>query len=159
MPALAAAVRAAGSSPRTFCTRAKGELVRVTQRPIGERQHFASPGSVQSAQGLSTCLPGRCMYTVHVTLRFEWDPAKSASNRKKHGVSFEEAKSAFSDEHGRLLDDPDHSEDEQRVILLGMSSALRILVVCHCYREANSTIRIISARKANRAEQRQYESR
>ena len=99
------------------------------------------------------------MYTVHVTLRFEWDSAKSASNRKKHGVSFEEAKSAFSDEHGRLLDDPDHSEHEQRFILLGMSSALRILVVCHCYREANSTIRIISARKANRAEQRQYESR
>lgn len=92
-------------------------------------------------------------------LRFEWDAAKSASNKKKHGVSFEEAKSAFSDEQGRLLDDPAHSEHEQRFILLGMSSALRILVVCHCYREANSTIRIISARKANRSEQRQYESR
>lgn len=99
------------------------------------------------------------MYTVHSVLRFEWDSVKNASNRRKHGVSFEEAKSAFSDEHGRLLDDPEHSEREQRFILLGMSSALRVLVVCHCYREANSTIRIISARKANRSEQLQYESR
>ena len=99
------------------------------------------------------------MYTVRVALHFEWDSAKSASNKKKHGVSFEEAKSAFSDEHGRLLDDPDHSEHEQRFILLGMNASLRILVVCHCYREDNSTIRIISARKANRSEQRHYESR
>jgi uncharacterized protein len=99
------------------------------------------------------------MYTVHGTLRFDWDPAKSASNRKKHGVSFEEAKSVFADEHGRLLDDPDHSDNEERFILLGMSTSLRILVVCHCYRQANSTIRIISARKANRSEQRQYDSR
>jgi uncharacterized protein len=99
------------------------------------------------------------MYTVHVTLRFEWDPAKSASNRKKHGVSFDEAKSVFADEHGRLLDDPDHSDDEERFILLGMSVSLRILIVCHCYRQRNSTIRIISARKANRSEQRQYDSR
>jgi uncharacterized protein len=78
---------------------------------------------------------------------------------QKHGVSFEEAKSVFADEHGRLLDDPDHSADEERFILLGMSATLRILVVCHCYRQANSTIRIISARKANRSEQRQYDSR
>lgn len=94
-----------------------------------------------------------------MTLSFEWDAAKSASNKKKHGVSFEEGKSAFGDEHGQLIDDPDHSEHEQRFILLGMSAALRILVVCHCYRESNSTIRIISARKASRSEQRQYKSR
>ena len=99
------------------------------------------------------------MYTVHVTLRFEWDPAKNASNRRKHGVTFEEAKSAFADEQGLVLDDPEHAELEERFILLGMSSSLRILVVCHCYRRANSTIRIISARKANRSEQRQYDSR
>lgn len=99
------------------------------------------------------------MYTVHVTLRFEWDSGKNASNRRKHGVSFDEAKSAFADEQGLLLDDPEHAEHEERFILLGMSSSLRILIVCHCYRKANSTIRIISARKANRSEQRQYDSR
>lgn len=65
-------------------------------------------------------------------LHFEWDERKSAANLKKHGVSFEEARSAFYDDHARLMDDPDHSEDEDRFILLGLSSALRVLVVCHC---------------------------
>lgn len=75
------------------------------------------------------------MYTVRMsTLRFEWDERKSNANRRKHGVSFEEAQSAFADEHGLLIDDPDHSASEARFVLLGMSSALRVLVVCHCYR-------------------------
>jgi uncharacterized DUF497 family protein len=67
-------------------------------------------------------------------LRFEWDERKNTANRRKHGVSFEEAQSAFVDEHGLLIDDPDHSASEDRFVLLGMSSALRVLVVCHCYR-------------------------
>lgn len=65
-------------------------------------------------------------------LHFEWDERKSAANLKKHGVSFEEARSAFYDDQARLMDDPDHSEDEDRFILLGLSAALRVLVVCHC---------------------------
>ena len=89
-------------------------------------------------------------------LVFEWDERKNSANRHKHGISFEEARSAFIDENARVLPDPEHSEDEQRFILLGLSTTARILVVCHCYREQESIIRIISARKADREEQRQY---
>jgi len=90
-------------------------------------------------------------------LKFEWDSRKDAANRKKHGVSFAEAKTAFFDENARVIADPDHSEEEDRFILLGLSSQLRLLVVCHCYREAQDTVRIISARKASRSERREYE--
>lgn len=89
-------------------------------------------------------------------LAFDWDERKAAANFKKHGVSFEEAKSAFFDERAKLIDDPDHSEDEQRLILLGLSSALRLLVVCHCYRDEGGVIRIISARKATARESSSY---
>jgi uncharacterized DUF497 family protein len=91
-----------------------------------------------------------------MSLRFEWDPRKAAANFRKHGVSFEDAESVFADERARLIDDPDHSADEERFLLLGLSSSLRILVVAHCYREAGGVIRIISARKATREEQRFY---
>jgi hypothetical protein len=90
-------------------------------------------------------------------LKFEWDRRKETANRKKHDVSFSEAKTAFYDENARVIADPDHSEEEDRFILLGLSSQLRLLVVCHCYREDQDTIRIISARKANRSERREYE--
>jgi uncharacterized DUF497 family protein len=89
-------------------------------------------------------------------LRFEWDKSKATVNLKKHGVSFDEAKSVFSDELAKLIADPDHSEDEDRFILLGYSSSMRLLVVCHCYRIDESIIRIISARKANRHEAASY---
>ncbi|MFA9274461.1 MAG: BrnT family toxin [Candidatus Aquirickettsiella gammari] len=89
-------------------------------------------------------------------LSFEWDKSKATINLKKHGVSFEEAKSAFSDERAKLIADPDHSEDEDRFILLGYSSSMRLLVVCHCYRTDESIIRIISARKASRYEAASY---
>lgn len=89
-------------------------------------------------------------------LDFTWDQAKARANIKKHGVSFDEAQSAFLDEKARLLDDPDHSEDEDRFILLGMSAAPRLLVVVHAYREAGGMIRIISARKATTRERRAY---
>ena len=90
-------------------------------------------------------------------LKFEWDRRKDSANRKKHGVSFSEAKTAFFDENARVIADPDHSDEEYRFILLGLSSQLRLLVVCHRYREDEDTIRIISARKATRSEQRAYE--
>lgn len=89
-------------------------------------------------------------------LRFEWDAAKAASNFKKHGVGFDEARTAFADERAKLIDDPDHSADEERFILLGLSASLKLLVVCHCYRSADNTIRIISARKATTIEARIY---
>lgn len=92
-------------------------------------------------------------------LRFEWDERKNGSNRRKHGVSFEEAQTVFSDEHSLLLDDPEHSEAEDRFVLLGMSSVLRMLVVCHCYRADGDVIRIISARRADRYEQADYRDR
>ena len=92
-------------------------------------------------------------------LRIEWDPRKNAANRRKHAVSFEEASTVFSDERALLLDDLDHSAEEDRFILLGLSAALHTLVVCHCYRDAEDVIRIISARKANRSERNEYARR
>ena len=90
-------------------------------------------------------------------LRFEWDERKNTTNQRKHGVSFEEAQTVFYDERALLREDPDEAED--RFLLLGLSLALRTLVVCHCYREEDAVIRIISARKANRSERSQYEQR
>lgn len=98
-----------------------------------------------------------CSYTEHMsTLHFEWDDQKAAANVKKHGVSFEEGKSVFVDERAKLIDDPDHSEDEDRFVLLGLSSALRLLLVCHCYRSESNVIRIISVRKATAKECKSY---
>lgn len=90
------------------------------------------------------------------TLRFEWDGRKANANQTKHGVSFEEARTVFFDERARLIDDPDHSDDEERFILLGLSSTLRLLVVCHCYRSEGNVIRLISARKATASESNSY---
>jgi hypothetical protein len=89
-------------------------------------------------------------------LRFEWDPAKAEQNRRKHGISFEEAQSVFYDECAVEFYDDEHSEWEDRFLLLGLSSRLRLLLVCHCYREADSVIRIISCRKATNREARHY---
>lgn len=89
-------------------------------------------------------------------LRFEWDSRKAAANAQKHGVTFEEARTVFGDERAKLIDDPDHSEEEDRFILMGLSSSLRVLVVCHCYREEGNVIRIISARKATAKEAKFY---
>jgi uncharacterized DUF497 family protein len=89
-------------------------------------------------------------------LRFEWDPGKDRTNQRKHGVSFDEARTSFMDEHGRLMHDPDHSDEEARFVLLGFSSAQRLLVVCHSYRRDDPIIRIFSARRANRKERAMY---
>ena len=90
-------------------------------------------------------------------LRFDWDERKNKVNRIKHGVWFEEAQSVFSDPQSRVFLDPEHSEEEERFLLLGLSSAARVLVVVHCYRESDSMVRIISARKAIKKESRFYE--
>ncbi len=89
-------------------------------------------------------------------LRFEWDRKKEKSNIKKHGVSFDEARAVFHDENAVQFFDPDHSDDEDRFILFGMSFRLRVLVVCHCFRKSETVIRVISARKADKDEEREY---
>lgn len=92
-------------------------------------------------------------------LSFSWDEAKNEGNQRKHGVSFEEAQTVFSDDHALFMGDPDHSETEDRFVLLGLSSLLRTLVVCHCYRDREDLIRIISARKADPEERALYNRR
>ena len=88
---------------------------------------------------------------------FEWDPVKAAANVKKHQVSFEEARSVFFDEFATQLFDEDHSMNEQRFLILGMSSDTKLLIVCHCERENGEIIRIISARKATKRESAFYQ--
>lgn len=85
-------------------------------------------------------------------LSFEWDEDKNRINQKKHKVSFEEAKTVFYDERALVIDDPEHSQEEERFIILGMSARANLLIVCHCYRSSDSIIRIISARKATKTE-------
>ena len=92
-------------------------------------------------------------------LRFEWDQRKNRLNRRRHGITFEEAEGVFLDDDALLIDDPDHSDQEDRFVLLGFSFRLRVLVVCHCYRHGGDVIRIISARKANPTERELYTQR
>ena len=89
-------------------------------------------------------------------LRFEWDEIKNRANFKKHKISFDEAKTVFYDENARLISDPNHSNDEDRFILLGLSHSAKILVVVHAYKEQDEVIRIISARKAIKNENEYY---
>ena len=91
-------------------------------------------------------------------ISFVWDEKKAKENFIRHKMSFEEAQTVFSDPNARMIFDTEHSGDEERFILLGISSGLRLLVVCHCYRKDDLVIRIISARKANKNEQKQYGS-
>lgn len=92
-------------------------------------------------------------------LQFEWDDKKNQNNIKKHGISFEEAASVFEDDESLIIADDEHSNDEERFILIGFSFKTNLLVVCHCYREKDSIIRIISARKADSKERQKYISR
>ncbi len=89
-------------------------------------------------------------------IKFEWDENKNEINKKKHKISFDEAKTVFYDDNALLIDDPEHSEQEERFIILGTSSKANLLVVCHCYRQSETVIRIISARKATKTETNQY---
>lgn len=90
-------------------------------------------------------------------IKFDWDPTKAASNLRKHGVSFEEAQTVFYDEFAIQFHDESHSSDEEeRFLLLGMSSGAHLLLVCHCERGSDGVIRIISARKATKLESSSY---
>ena len=91
------------------------------------------------------------------TIRFEWDENKNTINKRKHKISFEEAQTVFYDAEALVIPDPEHSQDEERFIILGMSRQAKLLVVCHCYRASETVIRIISARKATRNEAGQYQ--
>ena len=90
------------------------------------------------------------------TIRFEWDENKNTINKKKHGISFKEAETAFYGDEAVVIPDSEHSQDEERFILLGFSAMARLLTVCHCFRGEDDIIRIISARKATRIETEQY---
>ena len=87
---------------------------------------------------------------------YEWDEEKNRANIKKHGVSFSEAITVFDDDNAMYKTDPDHSQQEERFVIMGYSSSLRLLIVCHCYRKSSAIIRIISARKATKHEEKQY---
>lgn len=89
-------------------------------------------------------------------IKFEWDPTKANINQGKHNISFDEAATVFYDDDAVLFDDPEHSEDEERFIILGISENANLLTVCHCYRQSETVIRIISARKATKTEANQY---
>ena len=90
-------------------------------------------------------------------IRFEWDENKNTINKRKHRISFEEAQTVFYDAEALVIPDPEHSQDEERFIILGMSRQAKLLVVCHCYRASETVVRIISARKATRNESAQYQ--
>lgn len=90
-------------------------------------------------------------------LKFEWDENNNSTNKAKHNISFEEAQTVFYDEYALVIDDPEHSVDEDRFIILGFGNQAKLLVVCHCYRQADMVIRIISARKATKNESKFYE--
>ena len=92
-------------------------------------------------------------------MQFTWNEDKEKANKAKHGIAFAEASTVFNDPHALRIFDPDHSANEDRFLLLSLSSALRLLVVCHCYRESESVIRIISARKATKNESATYAGR
>jgi uncharacterized DUF497 family protein len=114
------------------------------------------------SQGIGTGLDIICKhpYSVHMNeIRFEWNGPKNRANKRKHGVSFEEAQTVFLDENAIRFSDPNHSAAEDRFLMLGISFQLRTLVVCHCFRAGNAVIRIISARKADRAEEADYWNR
>ena len=91
-----------------------------------------------------------------LNITFEWDDSKASLNKKKHGISFDEAKTVFFDENAKVIHDPEHSDDEERFIILGLSVRMRMLVVIHCYRKNDCIIRLISARKATQKESIQY---
>ncbi len=92
-------------------------------------------------------------------LLFEWDENKNIANIQKHGISFEEASSVFNDDQALIISDESHSQNEERFVMIGFSYKYNLLVVCHCYRQNESVIRIISARKATKSEKREYQEK
>ena len=93
------------------------------------------------------------------SISFEWDAKKNIENIKKHKISFEEAKEVFYDDKAILFDDPEHSDFEDRFLIIGRIRNLNICIVSHCYKEEDGVIRLISARKATKKERESYERR
>lgn len=93
---------------------------------------------------------------IYGFIDFSWDDEKASSNLEKHGVSFEEASTVFYDPFALVIPDDEHSFEEDRFVIVGISEVARVLTVCHCYRQTNEHIRIISARKATKSEQSSY---
>ena len=90
------------------------------------------------------------------TIKFEWDENKNEINKKKHGLSFETAREVFYDDAAILFDDPDHSVNEERFLIIGMIKSSKICIVSHCYRDSDNVIRLISAREATKRERKIY---
>jgi uncharacterized DUF497 family protein len=121
------------------------------------RRPLVEPFCVRKVSGILLAVSCSQQYhSIMNEITFTWDDRKARENLRKHGASFEEATTAFADERARLKHDPEHSHDEDRFILLGFSAKLRMLVVAHVYRQAETEIRFISARKATRNERKQY---
>lgn len=126
------------------------DLVSNTIWPVVWAEFAPDPQNLLDRQAHHT-------YIVHMNdIVFEWDEVKNRENKRKHGVSFEEARTVFLDESAIRFSDPDHSTDEDRFLMLGISFQLRVLVVCHCFRVGDAVIRLISARKASRREEAIY---
>lgn len=89
-------------------------------------------------------------------MNFEWDESKNRSNQLKHGISFEEVVTVFYDDYAIVFDDPDHSDSEERFLIIGLTNNFKICIVSHCYKERTESIRIISARKATKHESNYY---
>jgi uncharacterized protein len=140
-----------------YCDQAALLCGRITAEPSFVR---AQSSRRARSEGRRHC--GVCTSCVQFGINaptFTWDPRKDAANQRKHGISFAEAQSAFLDDEALLLDDPDHSEAEDRFVLIGLSQQLRILVVAHSHRASDAEIRLISARRACRSESRRYAAR
>ncbi len=130
---------------------------------VTSRSHDGRPHPDEHGPWCPELVYLHCMYThailpVH-DIRFEWSAAKSAVNRRTHGITFEEAQTVFADDEALLLEDPVHAGDEDRFLLLGMSDQLRVLLVVHCLRDGGNVIRLISARRATPTERAQYGAR
>lgn len=139
------------SAPQRMAAREYGQ---INLSPFSRSMERAKTSPLISALGLLDAAHFHT-YIVHM-IKFEWDPAKAASNLKKHGVSFGEAQSVFYDEFALQFFDAQSSETEERFLMLGMSGEAKLLLVCHCERDGGDTIRIISARKATSNERKHY---
>ena len=118
---------------------------------VSHKSIFVRNGVVVLRMELNSSLFCYFTYNVHM-IKFEWHPTKSSANLRKHNVSFEEAQTVFYDENAVQFFDEEHSADENRFLLLGMSIEAKVLIVCHCERQDGEVIRIISARKATKRE-------
>ena len=125
----------------------------------GVRSPSSPPRNKISHSNMAFIIAIYIIYRYNIDMKFEWDENKRKINNRKHEIDFEEAKSVFYDDEAILIPDPDHSKEEERFLILGLSKKTNLLVVCHCYRTSKDIIRIINARKATKSEKKLYVSR